>query len=345
MGSAANEWWSRLLESDEVVAALLSWQRAAGRKLPWRETTDPYRIWVAETILQQTRVEQAEPYLKRFFERFPTLQALATSPLDAVLAVWQGLGYYHRAVHLHQTAQLVRERGGWEAYLTAKDPIAHLQTLPGIGPYTARALLSFSGRYGCLPVDGNVARVLSRLIGLAMPASERRKYQALADALPETWRSREVAFALMDLANRVCLPRKPRCRACPLERFCAAYRQGHPEAYPPRKARKARPLRAFRFFLYATPEAVWLEKRPERGLWSGLWCLPMEELPTLQSTPPDFVHELTHFRLAGYIERLLAPPPQAMPIPWETLPKHGMPTPLQRLLAHEAKGYRGPFPR
>ncbi|RMF53462.1 MAG: hypothetical protein D6750_00960, partial [Bacteroidetes bacterium] len=183
------------------------------------------------------------------------------------------------------------------------------------------------------------------LIGLAVPASERKKYQALADALPEAWRSREVAFALMDLANQVCLPRKPRCSTCPLNRLCAAYQQGHPEAYPPRAPRKARPLRAFRFFLYATPEAVWLERRPESGLWSGLWCLPMEELPTLLPLPPDFVHELTHFRLAGYIERPSTAPPQAMPIPWEALPTYGVPAPLQRLLAHEAKGYRSPFPR
>lgn len=343
MGSAANESLSRLLGSEEAVLALLAWQQRAGRKLPWRETQDPYRIWVAETILQQTRIEQATPYLERFFGRFPTLEALATSSLDAVLAVWQGLGYYRRAHHLHQTARLLVERGGWEAYLAGQDPVARLETLPGIGPYTARAIVVFSGRGAYLPVDGNVTRVLSRLVGLTVPASERKKYQALADELPESWRSREVAFALMDLANQACFPRKPRCVACPLQRFCTAYQQAQPEAYPPKKPRRPRPVRAFRFLLYATPQAVWLEKRPEEGLWSGLWCLPMEELPTLRSTPPDFVHELTHFRLAGYIERLPSPPPQATPILWDRLAACGLPAPLQRLLTHEAKGHRSPF--
>lgn len=345
METGESGWWSRSSASEEGVAALLAWQRQAGRELPWRETQDPYRVWIAEAILQQTRVEQATPYLKRFFECFPTLEALATSPLDAVLAVWQGLGYYRRAHHLHQTAHLLLKQGSWEAYFSGQNPTAQLETLPGIGPYTARAIVVFSGRGAYLPVDGNVARVLSRLFGLAVPATERKKYQALADELPKSWRTREVAFALMDLANQVCVPRKPQCAACPLGRFCTAHQQAFPEAYPPRKPRKARPVRAFRFSLYATPEAVWLEKRRESGLWSGLWCLPVEELPALLPTPPDFLHELTHFRLAGYLERLSAPPPHATPVSWEALPEYGLPAPLKRLLAHEAKSYRSPFLR
>jgi A/G-specific adenine glycosylase len=311
--------------------ALLSWFEREGRRLPWRETTDPYRIWTAEVILQQTQVGQAEGYLKRFWMAFPTLEALAKAPREAVLAVWQGLGYYQRAHNLHEAAQVFLRMGGiplspWPEALRT------LEEIPGIGPYTARAILAFAGGAPLLPVDGNLVRVLSRLWGESVPAQRRAYYQAKADALPPSFTGRRVGFALMDLAQLLCRPQQPNCLRCPLQTGCQAHRLSRPEAYPPKLPRPERPTRYFRMLLYYTPLAVWLTQRPSKGLWGGLWTPPLEEISEAPLRPPDIRHTFTHFQMLAFTEELTAPYPHTQPIPWTELPHYGLPAPIRRYL-------------
>ncbi|MCX8113199.1 MAG: A/G-specific adenine glycosylase [Bacteroidia bacterium] len=321
--------------SRETVETLLEWYAQQGRNLPWRETRDPYKIWVIETILQQTQISQAQAYIHRFLERFPTLDALAGTSLEAILEVWQGLGYYRRALHLHQTAQQIVSAGGWTAVQSQANPLHFLESLPGIGPYTARAILSFTGWAPYLPVDGNLVRVLSRLWGLS--SRDRRLYQTKADALPEYWRKREIAFALMDLARLLCLPRRPKCLLCPLASTCVALQRGTPEQYPPAYTPRPKPTRSFMLTLCANKEGVWLQKQPLGGLWSGLWSLPMQATDAPMVAQPTLTHEFTHFRLVGYVHRQAHPPDDAVFVSWAHLAQYGLPAPIRRLLAQEAK--------
>ncbi len=335
MGSGASEWSSKL--SGNEVELLLSWYASQGRQLPWRETNDPYRIWVTETLLQQTRIRQAEARIHRFLERFPTLQALAESLVEAVLQIWQGLGYYQRAHNLHRAAQQLYQRGGFAAL----KGLADLGRLPGVGPYTARAIWSFSGRGAALPIDGNLVRVLSRYFADETPANQRSRFQAQADALPLYWQRREVAFALMDLAQLVCTPKRPRCLLCPLQQSCNALQLGAPERFPIRSPKSPKPTRYFQLLWYANAEAVWLEQRPSRGLWGGLWSPPLQEVAEPRPQPPDLQHELTHFRLVGYLIPTSEPPLATFPIRWEELSQYQLPAPIRQLLTHKAEGRRG----
>ncbi len=316
------------LPYEELSEALLKWHDKQGRHLPWRQTDDPYRIWTAEVILQQTQIRQAETYLTRFWAVFPTVEALAWAPIETLLAVWQGLGYYQRAHNLHRAAQRLLEYMPLEPWEKA---LPYWESLPGVGAYTARAVLAFAGGAPLLPVDGNVVRILSRLRAESVPAANRRYYQHLADALPPAFKGRSVAFALMDLAQLLCRPQRPSCLLCPLSTHCQASASGHPAHFPPSSPRPERPLRAYKFLLYYTHEAVWLQQRPLRGLWGGLWCLPMLPLAQPAGTPSLF-HDFTHFRLAGYVEATEKPPPATEPVPWKTLAAYGLPAPIRRYL-------------
>ena len=190
--------------------ALLAWYRENARPLPWRGEKDPYRVLVSEVLLQQTRVEQAALYYRRFLERFPTLKALAAASLEEVLRVWQGAGYYRRAEHLHRLARSVEE---------LPPSFAELRKLPGLGPYTAAAVASIAFGERVAAVDGNVRRVLSRLFARESP--KEKELFALAQGLlpegvdPGVWNQ-----ALMELGATVCLPKRPRCGTCPLGAFC-----------------------------------------------------------------------------------------------------------------------------
>ncbi|MCS7189562.1 MAG: A/G-specific adenine glycosylase [Bacteroidia bacterium] len=339
MGSAANESSLRFWESEESLKALLSWYREQGRQLWWRNTRDPYTIWVTETLLQQTRISQAAATIERFLARFPSLEKLASASLEAVLEIWQGLGYYQRAHNLYKTALIVWEKGGFEPLLKAHDPLKVLLSLSGIGDYTARAILCFCGHSDYLPVDGNVLRVLSRLTADATPSSQRKVFQQKADILPPSWRTREVGYAFMDLAQLICTPKRPRCLLCPLQRVCKALSDGEVLRYPVRPPARPKPTQHFLFYLSANAEGVWLEKRTNQGLWGGLWCLPFTVLQEAPSTPPTFMHEFTHFQLIGHLERLKDPLPHTSLIPWKDLRQYGLPAPLRRLLTREAETY------
>ncbi len=215
--------------------SLLSWYASHSRDLPWRRTSDPYAIWISEVMLQQTTVAAVRPRWESFLRRFPDLAALARAPEQRVLAEWSGLGYYARARNLHRAAREIVRRGGFPRTLE------ELRRLPGVGPYTASAIASIAFGIPAAVVDGNVARVLCRVFALRVeprrPAAERR-LQGLADGLIPPERPGAFNQALMELGATVCLPRTPRCPACPLRRSCAARKLGTPEAFPARSRRK-----------------------------------------------------------------------------------------------------------
>lgn len=248
---------------------LLTHYERQRRELPWRGEADPYRIWVSEVILQQTRVETAIPFYRRWVERFPTLQALAASDPEDVLAAWSGLGYYRRARHLHQAARIVRDRLGGELPTEADQ----LEGLPGVGPYTAGAVASIAfGR--CVPaVDGNARRVLVRLFDLERPSWA--ELARLAGALVPPDRPGDFNQALMELGATVCRPRRPRCATCPVEEICRARSRGTVDERP-----RAAPARAAPEDIVGTAvivsrrQRVLLARRPAEGLLGGMWEFP-----------------------------------------------------------------------
>lgn len=251
--------------TNDLVAQLLGWFDRSRRALPWREEPrDPYRVWVSEVMLQQTRVDVVIPYFERFVRRFPTLAALAAAPLDDVLALWSGLGYYSRARNLHRAAQ----QAGRSLPRTRDE----LLELPGFGPYTAAAVASLAFQEDVPLVDGNVERVLSRLFRLTGRAAAWSK---AAELLPA---GRAGAFneALMELGALVCDPRSPRCGQCPLVRQCAG--KDEPGRFPARKQRAPRPRVEWRAVALRRPDgAVLLARRPAGELFAGLWDLPAPE--------------------------------------------------------------------
>ena len=249
-----------------LAERLLSWFSTARRDLPWRkEPRDPYRVWVSEVMLQQTRVDVVIPYFLRFIDRFPTLRELAAAPLDDVLALWSGLGYYARARNLHRAAQAC----GGELPRTA----ALLQALPGFGPYTAAAVASLAFGEDVPLVDGNVARVLARVFALSGDA--RAQSWILAAQLLPAGRGGEFNEALMELGATVCTPRSPDCSRCPLAEQCRG--KSAPEKYPAPRARPARPLLEWNALALTRKDgAVLLARRPQDALFGGLWDLPTE---------------------------------------------------------------------
>jgi A/G-specific adenine glycosylase len=256
---------------------LLGWYDATARDLPWRHTRDPYAIWVSEVMLQQTRVETVIPYYRRFLESFPTPRALAEADEDAVLSHWSGLGYYRRARLLHAgVREVVAQYGG----SVPEDADARLG-LPGVGRYTAGAIGSIAFDREEPIVDGNVTRVLARLFRINTPigasATTRRLWDEAARLVPG---ARPGAFnqAMMELGATVCVPKRPRCRSCPVAKECLALASGDVDVLPVPRARKA-PTEVKLAAVVATrgpasAEEVWLV-RSERSLFGGLWGLPM----------------------------------------------------------------------
>jgi A/G-specific adenine glycosylase len=259
---------------------LVAWQRTHGRShLPWQHTRDPYRVWLSEIMLQQTQVVTVLGYYERFLTRCPTVADLAAAPADEVMALWSGLGYYSRARNLHACAQQVVARFGGVFPSTS----AELQTLPGIGPSTAAAIAAFCFGERISIMDGNVKRVLSRALGfdgdLAQAANERA-LSALAQALvpADADHGEMVAYTqgLMDLGASLCARSQPQCLLCPLSGDCLALAAGTPDAYPVKTRKLVRRFESWWLLaLRRADGAVWLERRPPRGIWAGLFCTPV----------------------------------------------------------------------
>jgi A/G-specific adenine glycosylase len=254
----------------EAVRRLLAWFETSERDVPGRDESDPYRVWVAEIMAQQTRIEVMRPYYETFVNRFPDVRELANAPLDDVLKVWEGLGYYRRARDLHRAAREVVVRYG--GHLPA-DPSA-LRSLPGTGPYTAGAICSIAFGLPEPAVDGNARRLLSRLFDMERPTAtvlHRRARELITAAGGD---ARSVNQALMDLGASVCLPRAPRCTDCPVSPYCLAFSRDIVELRPPRSRRAPLPHYDIGAAVVWRSGRVLVARRPEDGLLGGLWEFP-----------------------------------------------------------------------
>jgi A/G-specific adenine glycosylase len=301
------------------VPALLRWYGENARALPWRDKVTPYRVWVSEIMLQQTRIEAALGYFLRFTQALPDVKALAAAPEEQVLKLWEGLGYYSRARNLHRAAKrVVAEYNG-----ALPDEFPELRKLPGIGDYTAGAIASIAFGKPEPAVDGNVLRVLSRLCSSELSVGEGRVKSAFRELLRKVYPAgRCAAFtqALMELGEVICTPGRPDCSACPLSSLCLARAEGKETALPVMPDKKTRRIEERTVFLLRHGERFAIRKRPDRGLLAGLYefpnmpgamspreaqdcvkgwgCLPGDAEPC-----PPFVHVFTHmeWHMTGYI--------------------------------------------
>ncbi|MBO4309414.1 MAG: A/G-specific adenine glycosylase [Clostridia bacterium] len=259
--------------SPEAVDALLGWYRSNARDLPWRHTRDPYRVWISEIMLQQTRVEAVKPYYARFLEAFPTVFDLAAAPEDRLLKLWEGLGYYSRARNLQKAAQMVvRDYGG---EMPADETL--LRSLPGIGDYTAGAIASIAFGLPVPAVDGNVLRVLSRAVGsrddIADPAAKSRFRSSLRSVIPTD--ASAFTQSLIELGACVCVPNgDPKCAVCPLAPFCVANRDDLTAELPVKSSKKPRRIENLTVFIIRDGARTALRKRPPAGLLAGLYEYP-----------------------------------------------------------------------
>lgn len=257
-----------------IVKPLLDWYRENARELPWREDHSPYRVWVSEIMLQQTRVETVKPYFERFLRELPDVASLAAAPEDRLLKLWEGLGYYSRVRNLQKAARLVMENYGGRIPEEAQE----LEKLPGIGAYTAGAVASIAFGKPEPAVDGNVLRVLARWTGDARDIMDPRVKRDFREALRAVYPEGQAGTftqALMELGATVCVPNgAPSCELCPLALDCLAMRSGHPETLPVRKAPAARRTENRTVFLILNGGCAALIRRPDSGLLAGLWEFP-----------------------------------------------------------------------
>ncbi|WP_435105997.1 A/G-specific adenine glycosylase [Arhodomonas sp. AD133] len=343
------------VETIDFAAAVLDWYDRFGRhNLPWQQPATPYRVWVSEVMLQQTQVTTVVPYFLRFMERFPDVRALASAPVDEVLHLWSGLGYYARARNLHRAANvLVTEYGG-----EFPRDVEQVQGLPGIGRSTAGAILSLSRGERHAILDGNVKRVLARyhaVDGWPGRSPVARALWHLAEQHTPGDRPAAYNQAMMDLGATVCTRSRPRCELCPVAAGCEARAQGRQAEYPGRRPKRDKPVRATRMLLITRGEEVLLVRRPPSGIWGGLWCPPECDLdadPAAEARErfgldidtvehwDVFRHVFTHFaldihplraRVAGPARAVMDGPGQV----WynaATSDRRGLAAPVTRLL-------------
>jgi A/G-specific adenine glycosylase len=345
--------------------ALLAWYDRHRRVLPWRAppgaAADPYRVWLSEIMLQQTTVKAAAPYFVRFTARWPDVAALAAAPLEEVLRQWAGLGYYARARNLHACARaVVAHHGG--RLPAAPDA---LRALPGIGPYTAAAIAAIAFGERTAAVDGNVERVVARLLAVEAPLpGARPTIRALAQHLVPPARCGDFAQALMDLGATICTPKKPACARCPWSSACAARRGGDPESFPRRAQRRSGRLRRGAAFVVTRADGcVLVRSRPLGGLLGGMTEVPTSEwvvdldAATARAAAPRLAQPLRWRRLPGCVSHvfthfplelvvLTACVPAGTPAPrdarWAAeLSEEALPTLMRKVLAHAAAASPG----
>jgi A/G-specific adenine glycosylase len=339
----------------EFARTLVDWQATHGRNdLPWQQNREPYHVWLSEIMLQQTQVDTVVPYYQRFLQRFPDVAALATAPLDDVLTLWSGLGYYARARNLHRAAQMIMSEYAGVFPRTA----AELIELPGIGRSTAAAIASFCFGERVAILDGNVKRVLARHFGIEGFPGERAIEQdmwALAESLVPEQGVDIYPQAIMDLGATICTRSRPLCMHCPVTMSCVARQQGRQAELPTPKPRKAVPQRESAMLVLRAQNRVLLEQRPASGIWGGLFSLPEMEIgedaaslmlrrfgfspkeSAIALTPVR--HAFTHFGLTiqpWLIELNKMPAALNEPnLSWAdlgTLETVGLPAPIRRLL-------------
>jgi A/G-specific adenine glycosylase len=356
-------WHTRFMQSDPKLRSfaprLIAWQTLHGRhSLPWQGSAEgnAYPVWLSEIMLQQTQVETVIPYYQRFLARFPDLIALAAAEQDAVLGHWSGLGYYSRARNLHAAAQrVVAAHGG----VFPRD-IDAILALPGIGRSTAAAIAAFAFNERRAILDGNVKRVLARVFGIEGWSGEKgveNRLWALAEALLPERDIRAYTQGLMDLGATVCTRGRPRCETCPFTDDCTANLQGRQRELPGARPKKQIPEKSTAMLVLLNAGEVLLEKRPNSGIWGGLWSLPefseqddpraaasrlgfqAARLGEMPGELPAFQHVFTHFRLYIQPWRLQVARPQTAAEPrriWlslDDLDGAALPTPVRRILA------------
>ena len=304
--------------SPSTAGLLLAWYDRHGRELPWRVrprngrqmAADPYRVWLSEIMLQQTTVTAVRPYYEKFLTLWPTIADLAAADDEAVMVAWAGLGYYSRARNLLKCARVVATQFNGEFPRTAAD----LQKLPGIGPYTAAAVAAIAFRDPAAVVDGNVERVVTRLLTIetALPAAKQQVREALLPVIPVD-RPGDLAQALMDLGATLCAPKRPACGLCPLQKQCQAFATGTQDRFPVKSAKVQKPTRVgAAFLLLRQDQQIWLQKRAAGGLLAGMtevpttgWTARQDGLTTSDAAPlaADWEsvgtvrHTFTHFHL------------------------------------------------
>lgn len=314
--------YPEMTESQENISSLrkslLAWYDSNPRDLPWKNTVEPYKIWLSEIILQQTRVDQGLPYYNKFLDQFPGVQDLALAPEDVVLKAWEGLGYYSRARNLHFTAKVVSTEFNGNFPSSYKG----LLSLKGIGPYTAAAIASFAFDLPHAVVDGNVYRVLSRLMAISTPIDStagKKIFQEIADILlppkqPSKWNQ-----AIMNLGAMVCTPQNPQCEKCPWTSQCAANNANTHSLFPVKEKKIKRIDRNFHFLVLRLNKKIIIQKRGARDIWKGLYHFPLVESSQPKqpissnfwpgasfhnTEKPYLIHEdsqlLTHQKINGY---------------------------------------------
>ncbi|MBA6413882.1 A/G-specific adenine glycosylase [Parahaliea sp. F7430] len=297
----------------DFATRLLRWFDQHGRKdLPWQQDIQPYRVWVSEIMLQQTQVKTVIPYFERFMSSFPDVQSLAAAPVDEVLHLWTGLGYYARARNLHRAAIAICQ----QHHAEFPQDLEALQNLPGIGRSTAGAILSIAFQQRAVILDGNVKRVLSRhrqIAGWPGLSATQRELWELADQYTPSVRNADYSQAIMDLGATLCSRSQPQCHVCPVSEDCLARAEGRQAEFPAKKPRKTMPVRNTAMLIaIASSAEVYLEQRPGTGIWGGLWCFPELESseqaaqrclelwglsPKLIEPQASFRHTFSHFHL------------------------------------------------
>lgn len=259
---------------NDFTHTLLAWYEVNKRDLPWRNTRDPYKIWLSEIILQQTRIQQGWAYWERFVERFPTVTQLAEASEDEVLRLWQGLGYYSRARNLHTAAKQIVELGHFP------DTLEEIKSLKGVGDYTAAAIGSMAFHLPVAVVDGNVYRVLARYYAIDTPINStegKKLFQELAQSLLPSSRAAGFNQAMMDFGAIQCTPSSPKCSSCPLMESCEAFRKSETSLFPVKLKTVNVKTRHFRYYYIRHQGCVAMRKRGEGDIWQGLWEPYLEE--------------------------------------------------------------------
>lgn len=305
-------------EANSFAEKIANWYKINLRDLPWRQTTDPYKIWLSEVILQQTRVNQGLPYYYKFIEKYPTIRDLAGAPEDEILSLWQGLGYYSRARNLLKTAQIIFK----EHESNFPNTYLGLLKLKGIGPYTAAAIASFAYGEKVAVVDGNVYRVLARYFGIADPIDQeksKKQFLDLANALISSENPALHNQAIMELGALVCLPKQAKCMECPLTDGCVALAEKKVYDLPVKGKKKASKERFFQYFVYIFDNSIGFQKREKSDIWQNLYDFPLiedrEENPILKSDPilklpisqisEKYKHILTHQRIFAVFNQII----------------------------------------
>lgn len=293
-------------ETDFFRAGLFTWHSGHRRPLPWKGERDPYKVWLSEIILQQTRVEQGLPYYERLIAAYPTVEHLARAPLDDVLKRWEGLGYYSRARNLHAAAQHIAfERGG-----VFPDTFEEIRALKGVGDYTAAAIASFAFDLPHAVLDGNVYRVLARFFGIETPVNTpeaQKRFSALAQQLLDPTRPGAYNQAIMDFGAQHCRPRQPLCDQCPLAMRCVALQRGRVADLPQKNPPAPRQQRFFLYAVFRKDNAVWMQQRPAGDIWAhlyefALWeadALPQEPAPAAPQVAARFFSDISKITFQG----------------------------------------------